>query len=263
MPRAVLAFALLLLAPTLACDKTASDTKAPVGEDSVDGLTRELLDALADGDRERAQSLATPTLALALDEREVAVVGRTLEWLGPITSLSRRDETPVSGGVERHYRVGFEHGELTLTITAFGDKLEGFAFDPGQWEALSERATQAAAGSLRIARFELVGPDGQPLTGPLDRSAIRYSLALEGLDAQLREHHVVIAKHVFDADGRVVYQQREDDDIRFPQAETGSNGGTITGSVAVPKPGRYELELKISDLVGAKSLVHRVPLSVE
>lgn len=263
MPRASLLAFVLLLAPLFGCDKNASDTQTPAGEDSVDRLTRELLDALAAGDRDRAQSLSNQTLAIELDERNVATVGRTLSWLGPITSLARRDETPVSGGIERSYRVGFEHGEVTLTITIIGDKVEGFEFDEGQWDAVSERAASASAGSLRIARFELVAPDGKPLTGPLDPAAIHYSLALEGLDAQLREHHVTIGKLVFDGDGHEVYRQRQDDDIRFPQGEAGSDGGTLTGNVSVPGPGRYELELTVTDLVGGKSLVHRVPFTIE
>ncbi|MFO7563829.1 MAG: hypothetical protein R6X02_14380 [Enhygromyxa sp.] len=263
MSRASLLAAVMLLAPLSACDKNAADARAPAGEDSVDRLTLELLDALAAGDRERAQSLANAGLALELDERAVVTLGRTLAWLGPITSLARRDETPVSGGVERHYLVGFDGGEITLTLTVTGDKIEGFSFDPGQWDALSERAAEASAGSLRVTHIELVGPDGGPITGPLDPAAIHYSLALEGLDAQLREHHVIIAKQVFDGEGAVVYRQRAPDDIRFPQAETGSDGGTITGTVAVPQPGRYELELTIDDRIGGQSVVHRVPLTVE
>jgi hypothetical protein len=262
MPRASLLVAALLLTSVLACDKNAAPTQSPT-EDTVDQLTRELLDALAETDRERALSLSNSALATELDERTMVTVGRTLAWLGPLTSLARSDETPIRGGVERRYGVGFEHGELTITITIVGGKIEGFEFDEGQWDALSERASQAAAGSLRVAQFAFVGPDGTPLAGPLDPAAIHYSLALEGLDAQLREHHVVIAKQVFDAEGNVDYRQREDDDIRFPQAETGSTGGTITGTVAVPGPGSYELELRITDLVAGRSLVHRVPITIE
>lgn len=254
MSRASLLAAILLLAPMLACDKNAPNTQSP-GEDAVDQRTRELLDALADGDRERAQSLSNHTLAIALDERTVVTVGRTLTWLGSLTQLTRTNEVPVSGGVERRYRVGFEHGEVTLTITIVGDKVEGFEFDEGQWDALSERATEASAGSMRIAEFAFVQP--------LAPDAVNYSLALEGLEAQLREHHVTIAKLVFDQGGNVVYRQREPDDIRFPQAEAGSFGGTITGSVSVPSPGNYELELTITDLVAGKSLVHRVPVAIE
>lgn len=254
MPRASLLATLLLLAPLLACDKSGANTQSP-SEDAVDHITRELLDALANSDRERAQSLANRTLAIELDERTVVTVGRTLAWLGPCTGLTRTDETPVSGGVERRYRVSFEHGEVTLTITIVGDKIEGFEFDEGQWDAVSERALEAGGGSLRIAEFAFVEP--------LEPDAINYSLAIEGLDVQLREHHVTIAKQVFDAAGNVVYRQREPDDVRFPQAEAGSIAGTITGNVAVTSPGAYELELTITDLVAGKSFVHRVPFTIE
>lgn len=254
MLRARLLVAALLLASPLACDKNAASVQAP-SEDAVDRLTRELLDALAQAERARAQSLANQKLALALDERTVVTVGRTLAWLGPVTQLSRTAETPVSGGVERRYRVGFEHGELTLTITVVGDKIEGFEFDEGQWAAVSERALEATARALRVVEFRLVEP--------LDPAAINYSVALEGLEAQLRQHHVTIDKLVFDGDGNVVYRQREPDDIRFPQAEVGSVGATITGQVSVPGPGSYTLELTISDRIDDKSIVHRVPFTIE
>ncbi len=253
--------ALLLIFPVFACDKNTDDTRAP-SEDSVDQLTRDLLAALANNERERAQSLSNSLLAAELDERTVVQLGRTLTWLGPIQSLAHVEETPVSGGVERRYRVGFTRDELTLMVTVVGGKVEGFEFDEGQWDAASERASQVGSGSLRVAEFVFVGPDGQPVSSPPDPSDVRYSLALEGLDAQLREHHVVIVKQVFDDDGNQVFRQREDDDVRFPQAETGSDGGTITGAVQVPGPGKYELELKITDLVAGQSLVHRVVIEI-
>jgi hypothetical protein len=253
--------ALLLLAPVSSCEKSSPGTQSP-SEDSVDTLTRDLLAAIAEGERERAQSLSAATLSTELDERTVATVGRTLTWLGPIQSLAQTSETPVAGGVERHYRVGFERDELTLTITVVGGKVEGFEFDPDQWEAADDRATEAAAGSLRIAQFGFLGPEGELLPGPADPGNVSYSVALEGLDAQLREHHVTIAKLVVDAEGNQVYKQRDPDEIRFPQAETGSDGGTITGAVAVPGPGSYELELRVTDLVAGKSLEHRVPFEI-
>lgn len=262
MPRASLLAVALLLTPALACDKQTPASEAP-GEDAVDGLTRELLDALAHGDHQRARSLATAALAPELDERTVANIGHTLEWLGPITSLVHRDDTPISGGIERSYRVGFGNGELTLRVTVVDNEIEGFEFDRGQWAAISERAAKDGAAGLRVERFEFVGADGKPLTGPLDPTAIHYHIALAGLDAQLREHHVVIGKLVFDGDGHIAYQQRSDDDIRFPQAETGSDEGTVTGTVAVVKPGSYELHLTITDRIGSHSLVHRVPFSIE
>jgi hypothetical protein len=255
MPRAsVLAVVLLLTSTGLACDKNATPVTETPGEGSVDKLTRELLETLAEGDRERLQSLSTPALLAALDERAIVTLARTLTWLGQVTSLTETEETLVINGVQRRYRVGFDHGEVTLTITVTNDKVEGFEFDEGQWDVVSERAMEAAAGSLRVAEFTVVEP--------LDPANISYSLTLEGLTAELREHHVTIEKHVFDGNGNVVYRQDEDDNIRFPQAETGSTGGTITGSVAVPSPGSYNLELTITDRVGDKSLVHHVPLSI-
>jgi hypothetical protein len=79
----------------------------------------------------------------------------------------------------------------------------------------------------------------------------------------LREHHVVITKLVFDSAGAQVYRQAKDDVVRFSQAETGASGGRISGTVAVPGPGTYELELDIRDMAGSQALTHRVTFSVD
>jgi hypothetical protein len=261
MSRVALLLALATI-PALACEKSDGGTEAP-GEDQVDALTRELLAALREGEGERAQGVATPTLAAALDERTVATVGRTLAWLGPIARLRSIAEQPVVGGVERRYAIAFDRGELELTVTVVAGKLEGFEFDEEPWRSLADWALAASAGSLRIAEFGFVDAGGQPIPAPTDPKEIRYSIAVEGLDAQLREHHLSVAKQVFDGRGAVVYRQRGADDIRFPQAETGSSGGRITGAVAVPGPGEYELELTLTDLVGGRALIHRIAIAFE
>lgn len=244
------------------CEKSGAGTASP-GEDDTDGLTRSLLEALRANDPEAVSALATDTLKADLGSRDLAVIARTLAWLGGVASLGRGAEEPVTGGVRRSYALEFDGGSVDMRITVVGAKVEGFEFDEQRWAALVERAADASAGELRVASFDFVDAEGQPLAGALDPAAIRYALALEGLDAQLREHHVTVSKAVFDTEGNQVYRQDQNDDIRFPQAETGSSGGRITGMVAVPGPGHYELELKINDLVGAQSMTHRAAFAIE
>lgn len=242
--------------PVSGCEKS---TQAPEQQaDAVDQLTERLLIALRQGAREDLLALATPTLAGDLDERDVAVIARTFAWTGQLASLTVVAEQPLSGGVERRYRLAFERGEVELSVSVIGDRLEGFAFDEAVWTTMVERAAAAEAGNLRVASFAFVDLHGKPLTQPTDAAAIHYDLALEGLEAQLREHHVVIAKQVFDAAGKQVYRQNEDDEIRFSQAEPGSSGGKLSGTVKVPGPGSYVLELEIQDVVGSTTLIHRV-----
>jgi hypothetical protein len=255
----VSALSLPLLA-TSACDKSAPQHPE---EDDTDRLVRALLDGLARGEREAVLALASDTLAADLDERDVTIIARTLDWLGGLESAERASEEAVAGGVRRRYELAFGRGGVGLTLTVVGGKIEGFEFDAQQWAALEDRAAEAAAGELRVAEFHWLDAEGKPVSAPPDPAAINYELGIEGLEAQLREHHVVIAKSVLDGEGNQVYRQNDDDDIRFPQAESGSSGGRITGSVAVPGPGHYELELQIRDLVGDQSMTHRVPLVIE
>jgi hypothetical protein len=251
------------------CEKKLGDTSSPDAAaeaegDPVDHLTQKLLVALATGDRDRIDPLSTSTLAGELDERTVAVLGRTLSWLGAVESLEGAGDEAIIGGVTRRYQVGFSRGSIGLAVTIIDGKVEGFAFDEDRWAAYDESAVAAVAGSLRVVDFAFVNPHGGgALTGPLDPADVVYRVSVEGVDAQLREHHVSVAKLVFDEAGNQVYRQPKDDEFRFRQYETGSSGGRVEGNVAVPGPGRYELELTITDLIGGATLVHRVPFTIE
>lgn len=244
------------------CEKSGSSTPSQTS-DAIDELTSELLDGLRAGDRDAVLGLANATLASDLDERDVAVIARTLTWLGVARTIDRGAEEPVAGGTRRSYRVEFDRGEVELTVTVVGAKLEGFEFAEGQWSALVDGAAAAAAGELAVVEFRYLDREGQPIDAPVDAASIDYLVGLEGLESQLREHHVVIDKAVFDGEGNQVYRQDHPDDIRFPQSEDGSAGANITGKVAVPGPGRYELELDIDDRVGNQTLTHRESFSIE
>lgn len=255
--------ALLTLAPltfTPACKKDGAASKTPE-LDPVDRLSLALLDALTDGDRDALAKLASATLEADLGDRDLATIARTLLWLGPV-ELEQRSEEAVASGVRRGYLAHFERGDVEFEIVAVGGEVEGFEFAAASWEALVERAAEVEAGSLRVAAFVFQGAEGQDLSVPTDPAHIAYALALEGLEIQLREHHVLIDKVVVDAGGNEVYRQRQGDDIRFPQAEAGSSGGRVTGNFAVPGPGNYTLKMRITDLAAGDTIEHEVAFEI-
>lgn len=255
------ALSMSLLVPALACDKPTETPEQ--GDDEVDRTAKALLLLLQLGDRAQLVEQYPAIVTNELDERNVVVIARTLTWLGHWSEFARVGEQPIVDGVERRYAIALERGEIELTITVIDGKLAGFAFEQPLWTAHVDSAAAAAAGSLRVSQFRYVDRAGKPTTGPLDPSAVNYELVLEGLGAMLREHHVVVRKAVFDSAGAQVYRQNDDDEVRFSQAETGASGGRISGTVAVPGPGSYELELDIRDLAGSQSLTHRVAFSID
>jgi hypothetical protein len=254
--------AVTLLGPALGCDKPTA-TPVEQGDDEVDGMAKTLLQQLQLGDRAELVEQYPAEITDKLDERNVVVIARTLTWLGTWTEFERAGEQPVVDGVERRYAITLERGEIELTITVISGKLAGFAFEEPLWTAHVDSSAAAAAGSLRVSQFRYVDRRGKPTTGPLDPAAINYELVLEGLGAMLREHHVIVRKVVFDSEGDQVYRQPHDDEVRFSQSDTGATGGRISGTVAVPGPGSYELELDIRDVAGSQSLTHRVTFSIE
>lgn len=262
-PRKLLGAALAasLLCPALGCDKPTSTPEQ--GDDEVDRTAKALLQQLQLGDRAQLVEQYPAIVTNELDERNVVVIARTLTWLGHWSQFARAAEQPVVDGVERRYAITLERGEIELTITVIDGKLAGFAFAEPLWTAHVDAAAAAAAGSMRVSQFRYVDQKGKPTTGPLDPAAIHYELVLEGLGAMLREHHVVVRKAVFDGAGAQVYRQADDDEVRFSQAEPGASGGRISGTVAVPGPGSYELELDIRDVAGSQSLTHRVPFTID
>lgn len=256
------ALAVSLLMPALACDKPTTPPPEQ-GDDEVDRTAKALLMQLQLGDRAELVEQLPAEVTDKLDERNVVVIARTLTWLGTWSEFTRVAEQPVVDGVERRYAITLERGEIELTITVIGGKLAGFAFEQPLWTAHVDSAAEAAAGSLRVSQFRYVDKRGKPTTGPLDAAAINYELVLEGLGAMLREHHVVVHKAVFDSKGDQVYRQPHEDEVRFSQAETGASGGRISGTVAVPGPGSYELELDVRDIAGSQSLTHRVTFNID
>jgi hypothetical protein len=256
------ALAVSLLVPALACDKPTTTTPEQ-GDDEVDRTAKALLQQLQLGDRAELSEQFPAVVTAELDERNLVVIARTLTWLGHWAEFTRAGEQPVVDGVERRYAIALERGEIELTITVIDGALAGFMFEEPLWTGHVDSAAAAAAGSMRVSQFRYVDRRGKPTTGPLDPTAINYELVLEGLGAMLREHHVIVHKAVFDSEGDQVFRQADGDEVRFSQAETGASGGRISGTVAVPGPGSYELELDIRDVAGSQSLTHRVAFSID
>lgn len=256
----------LTLPLDLACKRDHEPVQSPASssEDPVDGLTRNLLLALRQHDDARLAELASVELAASLDEGARAELATTLDWLGAVDELTRLDDHELTNGIERRYQIRFEHGEIEVTITTAGERVHGLLFDELMWAQIVERSVAAAAGSLRVAEFAFITADGEPLPGALKNpKAIHYAIALVGLASNLREHEVSVAKVVFDAKGAQVYKEPEDEQLRFPEADVGASGGRITGSVAVPGKGSYELEIQITDRIAGDAIVHRQPFTIE
>ena len=229
------ALAAMLLVPATACSKKKT-TPPEHHEDDIDATAKNLVWELRVGEREQLAA-SFPDLAAQIDERDLVVLSRTLTWLGQEQSFKRTGEVPVVDGVERTYAIELAQGTVELTIEMVGGKLIGFSFDEPSWDSYVDQSAAAAAGKLKISDFRYVDRNGKPLTGALDPAAINYELVLEGLGASFHEHHVAIAKSVFDSSGRQVYRQHEPDEVKFSQSETGASGGRISGTVAVPGPG--------------------------
>ena len=260
-------FPLLLLAlvapATLTLGACERSTVAPSETDPTDRLTQELLTKLRLDEHDAALALCNAALAGELGPRDLAVLTRTLAWLGPVAGLSVEAEEAVVEGVRRDYRLRFDRAEVGLSITVVAGKVEGLEFDADEWIDLVDQAAHADAGQLRVAEFHFLDAEGEATAAPPNPADIGYELALEGLGAQLREHHVRIAKSVIDASGAQVYVQDSDDELRFSQAESGASGGLLSGSVAVPGPGEYELVLEIHDEIARTSLDHRVAFTIQ
>ncbi|NVB39510.1 hypothetical protein G6O69_16835 [Pseudenhygromyxa sp. WMMC2535] len=256
--------ALLLGAAALtpACKKQDAASVDPEAKDPADALAYDLLSALSAADEDALDALAGPELGPALAGRDLAVIARTLRWLGPV-ELETQSEEVVADGQTRRYLAHFDRGSVELEVTAVAGKVEGFSFADAQWQAMVDRALEAEAGSLRVTAFAFLDDEDQPLPAPTDPADVYYALSVEGLDSQFREHQLNVAKVVYDAEGQRVYHQRESDHLRFPQAEAGSKGGRVTGNVSVPGPGHYTLELEITDLFAGQSITHRIEFDLQ
>lgn len=268
-PRAVNRLAAPLIALSLlavACDKSETPaTTAPADEappaDPIDQATGLLLTTLAEGDYDGLHDHCVDPLHHDLSAEAFHDLSAIVQWLGAERSREVVSTDMSHGGGQRWYTLQFEQGgtvDLEVSIEADG-KLVGFEFS-GNGYADGEHGVIAEQWrEFKVYDFAYLDTEGSPLPSdaPIPGTRVDYEIVVGGIEALLGEHHLTVEKIVLDSDGNEVFHQPIEYDVKFASDASGIPRGTVRGYLEVPGPGRWEMDLVITDRNSGREMDYR------
>ncbi len=236
------------------CGKVQSYVEPSVAvedSDPFDDAVTLLLGALQRGDFESLASHTSDPLTHDLSRAEFEDLASIVQWLGPLESRSGSEPGSSDEDGQRQYALQFERGggvELDVFIDPMG-RLVGFAF-AGKGYTEAERGVLAEPWrEFKVYDFHLVDTDRAPLPkdAPVVGNRVDYELVVGGIEALLGIHHLRVEKILRDADGENVFREPIEFDTTFDVDALGVPRGVVRGSLEVPGPGSWTMQLRISD----------------
>ncbi|MCR9163752.1 MAG: hypothetical protein ACE37F_16475 [Nannocystaceae bacterium] len=261
MPRIVFALAALAVALP-GCGKVRSYTEPTVAvpeADPLDEAATLLLDSLARGRYDALASRTSEPLTSDMSRAEFDDLAAIVQWLGPLRSRTVDEDAVVEHGA-RSYVLRFDRGgdvDLEVFIDATG-QLTGFEFS-GKGFVEAERGVLAEPWrEFRVYDFHRLAADGSRLGSdePATTNRVEYELVVGGIEAVLGVHHLRVEKTLLDAGGSPVLREPIEFDTTFDQDAMGVPRGVVRGHVEVPGPGRWTLQLVISDENAHRAIEH-------
>ena len=254
---------LLALAP--ACDKSSTPaTTEPAAKplaDPIDAATELLLVKLAEHDYAGLQAACVDPLLHDLSQAEFDDVSAIVAWLGPVQDRSTTASDMDYGGGQRWYRVQFAQGrplELEVAIDPAG-KLTGFVFEGPGWTDGEHGVIAEQWREFKVYDFGYLDGEGQrlPEGAAIVGNRVDYEIVVGGIEAFLGEHHLAVEKIVLDASGAEVFHQPIEYDVKFGADAMGVPRGTVRGYLEVPGPGRWQMDLVVTDRHSGRELDYR------
>jgi hypothetical protein len=265
--RTVLA-SLLLAAGSLslaACEKNDPSTNTPAQAarpaDPLDAAMVLLIGKLAAGDYTGLKEHSVGALSHDLSEAEFADLSAIVGWLGDLQHKSTTRTDKTHGGGQRWYALQFARGgplELEISLDA-SNKLIGFRFD-GEGYADAEHGVLAEQWrEFKVYDFHYLDANGEylPPGAPIPGNRVAYELIVGGIEAFVGEHHIKIEKIVFDSSGKEVFHEPIEFDTKFAADACGIPGGVVRGHLEVPGPGKWEMDLIVTDEHAMRDIDYR------
>lgn len=266
-PLASLLFAALSLPLSLglpACKKTEESTAPaakPTPADPLDAAMVLLIDKLAAGDYAGLKENCVDPLSHDLSEEEFKDLAAIVGWLGGVQeqSVSKTDET--YGGGQRWYDLQFAQGgpvQLEISLDKDG-KLIGFRFDGEGYTDAEHGVIAEQWREFKVYDFHYLDAEGNylPEGTPIPGNRVDYEIIVGGIEAMLGEHHIKVEKIVFDSNGKEVFHEPIEFDTKFDADASGIPRGVVRGYLEVPGPGKWEMDLILTDEHAMQNIDYR------
>lgn len=257
----------LLFIVLAGCGKSATvastePTAAPVvDQDPLDKAATLIVESLGKGDYDGLQAQTVQPLTHDLSRPEFDDLSAIVKWLGPLQQRTTKETDKSLGGGVRQYTMKFENAaelNLEVSLDAAG-KVIGFRFSGDGYTEAERGVLSEPWREFKVYDFVYLDAEGNPLPkgAPLVGKRVDYEIVVGGIEAFVGEHHLTVEKIVVDADGKDVFREPIEFDVKFDEDAVGLPRGEIRGHLEVPGPGTWEMQLKIIDQNSHRDLEYK------
>lgn len=247
-----------------ACKKDgAPESAAPAVDqgDPLDNAMVLLLNKLAAGDYQGLKEHTVDPLSHDLSEAEFADLAAMAGWWGGLQNHAISKTDMNYGGGQRWYELQFDQGgpvQLKISLDESG-KLIGFNFEGEGYGDAEHGVIAEQFREFKVYDFHYLDPEGKyyPKDAPIPGNRIDYEIIVGGIEAVVGEHHLKIEKIVFDQSGKEVFHEPIEYDIKFAQDSSGIPRGVVRGYLEVPGPGKWEMDLVVTDQHARRDVDYR------
>ena len=215
------------------------------GEDPrMDLASTDLVNALFNKDRDSFKGLVSEGLDANVGEARFLAMSNVVHRLGGIKGRERLSLEGSADEVQKgRYRFDFIRGSANMEVTLVKGRVVAFDLEG---EGIEMARKEVAGDSFTASAFHFVDDKGRPH----DRvfalgTPVRFSVEARGLGVRKGTHWLRGDLEVIDTDRkRVVFAE---DFVKSRPKAGKVPVATVTGEIAISKPGKYQLTLSLRD----------------
>jgi len=235
------------------------------GKKSLDKSVDKLVKAALANDYAAFKEMSHAELTEKFPADKFKMLSESLKLLGAYRDRSMRGINARTGNVrEGHYKLTFEKGNVTLKLTLQRGKLVAFRFTGEDLEKAMKKMRVKAVSEFKVGSFKYLDSDGKSKNNAFKPGEkMRFKLTINGMKPVGGNLKIQAAIRVVDSAGKEILANPKYLDQALPIKPDDLPVGTVTGSVTLPTPGLYKLQLRVTDAHAGKSLNYTTALLVE
>ena len=235
------------------------------GKKNLDKAVDKLVNAAVKNDYDAFKAMSHSALVDKFPAEKFKLLSESLKLLGKYTDRTMKGIHAKTGKRRKgRYKLAFEKGTVFLEITLVRGKLTGFLFTGDAIEEAMKQVKNRAFGTFKVGGFKYLDAAGKDHNNVYKAGEkVRFSVAIFGMQRKNKQLKLLAGLRVVDAQGKVLLQKPRFVDQALPLKDGEPPVATATGTVTLPNPGHYKLQLKLTDVFAGKTLDYSSALLVE